>query len=110
MLESLDTLRRPERRCTLSTIDHSRVGDVAVAESGSYFQQQPTTHTRNEGDAAVQVSYDYSGTCAVVTGAARGVGRSLVQAFTAAGAHVIAADRDADGVAETCGLSGDHAT
>jgi NAD(P)-dependent dehydrogenase (short-subunit alcohol dehydrogenase family) len=49
----------------------------------------------------VQVSYDYSDSVAVVTGAARGVGRSIVHAFVAAGARVVAADRDADGLAVT---------
>ncbi len=50
----------------------------------------------------MQLSYDYVGSVAVVTGAARGVGRAITQAFVAAGAQVVAADRDADGLAETC--------
>ena len=50
----------------------------------------------------MQLSYDYTGSVAVVTGAARGVGRSITQAFVAAGAQVVAADRDADGLTETC--------
>ena len=50
------------------------------------------------------VRYDFSGQVAVVTGAARGVGRSLVRAFVDAGARVVAADRDADGLAETLSL------
>jgi 3-oxoacyl-[acyl-carrier protein] reductase len=50
----------------------------------------------------MSVTYDYAGCVAIVTGAARGVGRSLVHAFTAAGAQVVAADRDAEGLAETC--------
>jgi NAD(P)-dependent dehydrogenase (short-subunit alcohol dehydrogenase family) len=48
------------------------------------------------------VSFNYAGRVAIVTGAARGVGRSLVGAFITAGARVIAADRDSDGLAETC--------
>src|SRR4051794_8848789 len=50
----------------------------------------------------MQITYDYSGSVAVVTGAARGVGRSIVHAFADAGARVVAADRDADGLAVTC--------
>lgn len=34
----------------------------------------------------------------VVTGAARGIGRSVAAAFASAGAHVLAVDRDADGL------------
>lgn len=49
------------------------------------------------------VRYDFSGQVAIVTGAARGVGRSIVSAFAGAGAQVVAADRDTDGLAETCG-------
>jgi len=47
------------------------------------------------------VNYDFTGKVAVVTGAARGVGREIVAAFSRAGASVVAADRDADGLAET---------
>lgn len=55
----------------------------------------------------MNVTYDYSGTVAVVTGAARGVGRAIVHAFVDAGAHVVASDRDADGLGETCRNLGD---
>jgi len=50
----------------------------------------------------LNVSYDFSSKVAVVTGAARGVGRVIVGSLAAAGAEVIAADRDADGLADTC--------
>jgi NAD(P)-dependent dehydrogenase (short-subunit alcohol dehydrogenase family) len=50
----------------------------------------------------VRLSYDYTDSVAVVTGAARGVGRAITRAFVAAGARVIAADRDGDGLQETC--------
>jgi NAD(P)-dependent dehydrogenase (short-subunit alcohol dehydrogenase family) len=55
----------------------------------------------------MDVTFDYQGRVAIVTGAARGVGRSLVAAFAAAGARVVAADRDADGLAQTCAPHGD---
>ena len=50
----------------------------------------------------MNVSYDFSAEVAIVTGAARGVGRALVGAFVAAGCRVAAADRDEAGVRETC--------
>jgi NAD(P)-dependent dehydrogenase (short-subunit alcohol dehydrogenase family) len=50
----------------------------------------------------MNVSYDFSAEVAIVTGAARGVGRALVGAFVAAGCRVVAADRDEAGVRETC--------
>jgi NAD(P)-dependent dehydrogenase (short-subunit alcohol dehydrogenase family) len=50
----------------------------------------------------MNVTYDFSGEVAVVTGAARGVGRALVGALADAGCLVAAADRDEDGLAETC--------
>ena len=46
--------------------------------------------------------FRFAGKVAVVTGAARGVGREIVRAFVDAGAQVVAADRDSDGLAETC--------
>src|SRR5689334_14638150 len=50
----------------------------------------------------MDVSFDFTGRVAIVTGAARGVGRSLVAAFATTGARVLATDRDADGLAVTC--------
>jgi NAD(P)-dependent dehydrogenase (short-subunit alcohol dehydrogenase family) len=49
----------------------------------------------------MRLTYDYAGSVVVVTGAARGVGRSVVHAFSEAGASVVAADRDAAGLAGT---------
>ena len=46
--------------------------------------------------------FRFAGKVAVVTGAARGVGREIVRAFVEAGAQVVAADRDNDGLNETC--------
>ena len=49
-----------------------------------------------------QIQFDFSDRVAIVTGAARGIGRALVRAFYEAGAQVVAADRDEAGLAETC--------
>ena len=46
--------------------------------------------------------FRFAGKVAVVTGAARGIGREVVRAFVEAGAQVVAADRDGDGLTETC--------
>ncbi len=50
----------------------------------------------------MSVSFDFSDRAVIVTGAARGIGRVMVERFAAAGASILAADRDADGLAETC--------
>lgn len=49
----------------------------------------------------MNVEFVFSGQVAIVTGAARGVGRSIVERLVAAQATVLATDRDADGLAET---------
>jgi NAD(P)-dependent dehydrogenase (short-subunit alcohol dehydrogenase family) len=54
----------------------------------------------------VNVSYDFSGEVAVITGAARGVGRAMVGRFAGAGCDVVAADRDEPGLLETCAPHG----
>ncbi len=46
--------------------------------------------------------YDLEDKAVIITGAARGVGRALVEAFVAQGAKVMATDRDAAGLADTC--------
>lgn len=51
--------------------------------------------------------FDFSGRVAIVTGAARGIGRAMVRAFVRARAQVAAADRDAIGLAGTCMPHGD---
>ncbi|MFC1802390.1 SDR family NAD(P)-dependent oxidoreductase [Thermoproteota archaeon] len=55
-----------------------------------------------------RVSFDFTGKVVVVTGAARGIGRSMVKNFVESGALVVAADRDAEGLAETCAPLGDR--
>jgi NAD(P)-dependent dehydrogenase (short-subunit alcohol dehydrogenase family) len=57
----------------------------------------------------VNVSFDFSSKSVVITGAARGIGRVMVQRFVDAGAAVVAADRDQAGLNETiAGLSTDR--
>jgi NAD(P)-dependent dehydrogenase (short-subunit alcohol dehydrogenase family) len=58
----------------------------------------------------VNVNYDFDGRVVLVTGAARGVGRAMVADFVAAGARVLAADRDGAGLEETCATHGNKAT
>ena len=53
------------------------------------------------------VTYDMLGEVVIVTGAARGVGRAIVRRFAESGANVVAADRDAEGLAETVGAYDD---
>ena len=53
-----------------------------------------------------EAPFRFAGKVAVVTGAARGVGREIVRAFVDAGAQVVAADRDSDGLTETCRAHG----
>jgi NAD(P)-dependent dehydrogenase (short-subunit alcohol dehydrogenase family) len=55
-----------------------------------------------------QVRFSFAGKVAIVTGAARGVGREIVRAFISAGASVVAADRDGDGLTETCSPHGER--
>ena len=55
---------------------------------------------------ASSVKYDFGGKVAIVTGAARGVGRAIVRAFFEAGARVVAADRVEEGLLETCRACG----
>jgi NAD(P)-dependent dehydrogenase (short-subunit alcohol dehydrogenase family) len=56
----------------------------------------------------MNVSYDFSGEVAVITGAARGVGRAMVGCFAGAGCEVVAADRDEPGLLETCAPHGNQ--
>ena len=56
----------------------------------------------------MNVSYDFSGEVAVITGAARGVGRAMAGRFAGAGCDVVAADRDEPGLLETCALYGER--
>jgi NAD(P)-dependent dehydrogenase (short-subunit alcohol dehydrogenase family) len=63
---------------------------------------------RAEGIRPMNVTYDFTGKVAIVTGAARGVGRVLVSQLVQSGARVVAADRDPDGLSETCAPHGSH--
>lgn len=48
------------------------------------------------------MNYGLKGKVVIITGAARGVGRTMVGTFVQQGAKVVATDRDAEGLAETC--------
>jgi NAD(P)-dependent dehydrogenase (short-subunit alcohol dehydrogenase family) len=50
----------------------------------------------------MNVTFDFSGRVVIVTGAARGIGRVMVERFAGAGASILAADRDEAGLSETC--------
>lgn len=54
------------------------------------------------------MAFDLSGKVAVVTGAARGIGRALVEGFVRSEARVVATDRDETGLAETCDSFGEE--
>lgn len=47
-----------------------------------------------------QIEFNFEGSVVIVTGAARGIGSSLVKAFIDAGAEVIAIDRDPDNLSK----------
>jgi NAD(P)-dependent dehydrogenase (short-subunit alcohol dehydrogenase family) len=53
-----------------------------------------------------QVTYDFDGRVAIVTGAAGGIGRASALAFARAGASVVVADVDSAGGEETVALAG----
>jgi NAD(P)-dependent dehydrogenase (short-subunit alcohol dehydrogenase family) len=55
------------------------------------------------------VTFTFPDKVAIVTGAGRGVGRSIVHAFVDAGARVVACDRLEEGLGETCGRFPDTA-
>ncbi len=62
----------------------------------------------HDGVISEQVSFDFSGKVVIITGAARGIGRVMVKAFVDSGARVVAADRDAEGLSETCAPLGEE--
>lgn len=52
------------------------------------------------------MTQDFTGRTVLVTGAAHGFGRAIALSFAASGAHVYAADINAEGLAETIKLAG----
>lgn len=48
------------------------------------------------------MNYDLKDKVVIITGAARGVGRTMVKTFVEQGAKVVATDRDSVGLSETC--------
>ena len=64
----------------------------------------------HDGIISEQVSFDFSGKVVIITGAARGIGRAMVKAFLDSRARVVAADRDAEGLSETCAPFGKEVT
>lgn len=52
----------------------------------------------------MNVTYDFHGKAAFVTGAASGIGRTTALAFARAGAQVALVDQSADGLRETARL------
>lgn len=57
--------------------------------------------TVSEGGALIQSLFDLTGRVAVVSGAARGLGRAMALAFAEAGADLALVDRDAEGARAT---------
>ncbi|MEM7765870.1 MAG: SDR family oxidoreductase [Pseudomonadota bacterium] len=65
-----------------------------------------TAQTTHSGGTPTQ---RLAGKRAIVTGAASGIGRATTLRFVVEGAQVLAADRDADGLAETASIAGPDA-
>jgi NAD(P)-dependent dehydrogenase (short-subunit alcohol dehydrogenase family) len=80
--------------CRLTTVDNRH---SITVQPGVKSEPPPWS-------GCVNVSFDFSDRVAIVTGAARGIGRVLTHRFAEAGARVVAADRDEDGMTETCAV------
>src|SRR5439155_1828679 len=64
-------------------------------------------HDGRRSDSMSQVSFDFGGRVAIVTGAAAGIGRASALGFARAGASVVVADVDAAGGEQTAALARD---
>src|SRR5689334_21349786 len=93
--------RTPEQPGGSKPLDPDRIGTAHCVDASL------PAHPAHREEHPMTLTYDYSGTVAVVTGASRGVGRAIEHAVVDAGARVVAADRDADGLEETCRNLGD---
>ena len=76
----------------------------------SFFHRSYAVNTMEGQINSGRASFDFTGKIVIVTGAARGIGRSMVTNFVESGALVVAADRDAEGLAETCSPLVDRVT
>jgi NAD(P)-dependent dehydrogenase (short-subunit alcohol dehydrogenase family) len=85
------------------------IGARNVLRRVSTTQAQSFSARENENRGALfgMISFDFNDRVVIITGAARGIGRAMVDRFVAAGAAVVAADRDAAGLADTCESHGE---
>src|SRR5256885_922620 len=123
MRPSSSTRARERRRCAVwesagtrrASARRPRASSSAGAVPAGPAGQDPPPPARGAGPGGrredvgragarvtAEVRSRFEGRVAIVAGAARGVGREIVHAFAEAGARVVAADRDGDGLAETC--------
>ena len=72
-----------------------------LQEQEQATEQPPDEPAQVEPDAELRAAFDLTGRVAVVTGAARGIGAQAAVTFAQAGATVLCADVDEEGLART---------